>query len=381
MVRYIFLILVLLATLIPVTPPAEAASEASWNVTCTSSHWAPNDPIVFPNQPGKSHLHTFYANKTTDAATTTQSLLNSGPSTCTREFQDADKSAYWIPALYKKSANGTLTELKPAQPKDFSMTIYYRRAGGTTGPKVTAFPQGLRMIAGDPKATTPQDFVSFRCALTSDGGEQSKSNKDFANCNSNESLMGDIKFPNCWDGKNLDSPDHKSHMAYHKKNVCPATHPVVVPQVTMEPKWKNVNGPSSSFMLSSGGGYSFHADFFSAWDPKVQAALVNQCPNAGIKCNGKKLYTDIKPNFANVTDQQIKAQTAGAAFIPKVASAATDHSNHQPAPAPAAAAAPLPQTGPLTVFSTVAGIGAMGYAYHAYRDRRRALRDSLRKRP
>jgi hypothetical protein len=47
----------------------------------------------------------------------------------------------------------------------------------------------------------------------------------------------------CWDGKNLDSPDHQAHVAYPTAGpatfdtdggACPATHPVKVPQVMLE---------------------------------------------------------------------------------------------------------------------------------------------------
>jgi len=49
----------------------------------------------------------------------------------------------------------------------------------------------------------------------------------------------------CWDGKNLDSPDHKSHVAYPAAGpqtftgssvggACPATHPVKIPQIMLE---------------------------------------------------------------------------------------------------------------------------------------------------
>jgi Domain of unknown function (DUF1996) len=47
----------------------------------------------------------------------------------------------------------------------------------------------------------------------------------------------------CWDGKNLDSPDHKSHVAYPTAGpasfdtdggACPTTHPVKIPQVMLE---------------------------------------------------------------------------------------------------------------------------------------------------
>lgn len=47
----------------------------------------------------------------------------------------------------------------------------------------------------------------------------------------------------CWDGKNLDSPDHKSHVAYpesgsfESSGPCPASHPVKLPQVMYEVMW------------------------------------------------------------------------------------------------------------------------------------------------
>ena len=47
----------------------------------------------------------------------------------------------------------------------------------------------------------------------------------------------------CWDGKNLDSPDHRSHMSYPESGTfeslgpCPASHPVRTPQVMYETIW------------------------------------------------------------------------------------------------------------------------------------------------
>jgi hypothetical protein len=47
----------------------------------------------------------------------------------------------------------------------------------------------------------------------------------------------------CWDGVNLDSPDHKSHIAYPTAGpasfhtdggACPASHPVKIPQLMLE---------------------------------------------------------------------------------------------------------------------------------------------------
>lgn len=47
----------------------------------------------------------------------------------------------------------------------------------------------------------------------------------------------------CWDGVNLDSPDHKSHVAYPETGTfettgpCPASHPVRLPQLMYEIMW------------------------------------------------------------------------------------------------------------------------------------------------
>lgn len=49
-----------------------------------------------------------------------------------------------------------------------------------------------------------------------------------------------VIFPSCWVGVNLDSPDHKGHVAYAPGNSaladdkCPNTHPVRIPQVMYE---------------------------------------------------------------------------------------------------------------------------------------------------
>jgi hypothetical protein len=44
-----------------------------------------------------------------------------------------------------------------------------------------------------------------------------------------EFLKFRIESAECWDGKRLDSADHKSHMAYADRGECPRSHPVAVP--------------------------------------------------------------------------------------------------------------------------------------------------------
>ena len=78
-------------------PPLEAGQvEGAFRFLCAPSHNAYDDPIVFPGQPGKSHLHTFFGNTLADGNSTYESLRKTGDSTCNDML---NRSAYWIPAL------------------------------------------------------------------------------------------------------------------------------------------------------------------------------------------------------------------------------------------------------------------------------------------
>jgi hypothetical protein len=232
---------------------------------CRYSHQAPDDPIVYPGKPGASHQHTFVGNRSTDAFSSFGSL-RSGGTTCIRAD---DTAAYWVPALYQ----GT-TEILPV-----AATVYYRR--GTIS-EVNAFPNNLRMIAGDAKATSPQGMrITFwSCGVASDIDRS----VDVPTCPDTRGsfLRLHIRFPECWDGRRLDSADHKSHMAYATRAGCPSTHPVEVPQITQIYRYSTRGG--EGFSLASGGVYSAHADFVNAWNPGALRKLVEGCLNALVHC-------------------------------------------------------------------------------------------------
>ena len=232
---------------------------------CRFSHQAPDDPIVFPGKPGASHQHTFVGNRTTSASSTFGSL-RSGGTTCMRAD---DTAAYWVPALYQ----GTNVVLPQAA------TIYYRR--GTLA-EVSPFPNNLRVIAGDAAATSPQGMrvTSWSCGLAS--GMDRSATVPTCPDTRGSFLRLHIRFPECWDGRRLDSADHKSHMAYATRSGCPATHPVEVPQITQIYRYPTRGG--EGFSLASGGQYSAHADFVNAWKPGALRKLVDACLNALVHC-------------------------------------------------------------------------------------------------
>lgn len=81
-------------------PAAEAAADvvrvAEFLAECPYTHRAPDDPIVLPNLPGASHMHSFFGNDSTDAHSDLASLEKAGTSCAPR----TDLSSYWVPTLY-----------------------------------------------------------------------------------------------------------------------------------------------------------------------------------------------------------------------------------------------------------------------------------------
>lgn len=247
-------------------PAAQAVSKGMFKVICPLSHSAMDDPIVFPRQPGKAHLHNFFGNTGTDAYSTLASLRSSG-TTCQNR---GDKAAYWVPALYQ---GGKLVRPEVSQ-------VYYR-ASNADRTKIRPFPAGLEMIAGDSKSTRPQPLgvAAWNCGPVARFQDSSP-----PTCKPGENLRVRIRFPECWDGKNLDSADHRSHLAYLVKgDRCPATHPVAVPRLDIEVHYATRGG--SGVTLSSGSAYSAHGDFINAWDPAELARQVKRCLNGGVICN------------------------------------------------------------------------------------------------
>jgi hypothetical protein len=255
----------------PITNNPVRVSE--FNASCTVSHSKTDDPIVFPNLPGASHMHTFMGNDSTDAATTTETLLANAGSSCK---PGEDHSAYWIPTLYE---NG-----KAVQPH--GVTVYYgSRLKDPT--KTVPFPQGFRMIVGDAKlqTATPDGAPGqFWCAGA--GGQTGRSaDGNWPVCAKTAELTRQLTFPDCWDGVHLDSPDHKSHVGYPDANgVCSGKFPVAIPSLSFVIGYPT-SGGSAGFTLSSGMASSFHGDAFFAWEDAALGHRVKDCIVQKAKCN------------------------------------------------------------------------------------------------
>jgi hypothetical protein len=309
----------------PVVPEVDGVG--AFRFECLSGQILRDDPIVYPGQPGKSHLHQFFGNTAANANSTYSSLRTTGGSTCTGQGGNTtatgQRTAYWMPAMLDGAGN----VVKPNR-----MLTYYKRVPlGITDCQgapdtlhmgfCVPVPNGLRMITGYNMATGlggPADntMLGWDCwapngAATTPLMPSMAAVVATGKCPAGSWLRAKIDFPTCWDGKYLDTPDHRAHVVmgtapYNTPagfRPCPVDHPYVIPTITMQAfytvdanfvagKWHLA---SDEMMPGTVAGTTLHADYWEAWSPIVKNIWETSCINAQKSCsngglgNGQKV--------------------------------------------------------------------------------------------
>lgn len=283
-----------------------------FHVTCQFSHLAYDDPIVFPGQPGASHLHMFFGNTHANAYSTSDSILNQGGSTCSRG--ELNRTSYWIPAAFDSQANVLIPD---------QFMVYYE-SYDEEWDTLQPFPDGLRMVNGNGTATSLQEdienfgspVVNWKCgwygtATLTGGGSATTFQETPPHCDASQysHLEMHIRWPFCWDGVRLDSPNHQDHVVfpeagqgYFVPGTCPASHPVTLPRITYRIHFatSTVSGSTSDILLSSdvstngsvtSSSVSGHGDWFGGWNRDLIEGLVQRCILTGEECSGTQYGT------------------------------------------------------------------------------------------
>ena len=167
-----------------------------------------------------------------------------------------DSSAYWVPTLF---AGGRA--LRPL----VGVGYYVRR---TPGP-YAAFPPGLVMIAGNRTRSGHSRSRSSAGAAAASAPRPGR--PSVPNCPPDRALHLRATFPGCWNGRDLDSADHKRHMAYASSGRCPRTHPVAVPSLVLIFLYPETE---QRRLLQASGRFGAHADFMNGWNQETLEALV-----------------------------------------------------------------------------------------------------------
>jgi hypothetical protein len=259
------------------------------------------DPIIHAQRPAVSqHVHTVTGARSFGPLVNDDSDFDPALQTTCNVAQDM--SMYWAPSLYYRDPRTKVMTIVAT-----SHTHYYTGIGDgyiKRGHKLHVFPRGLRYIMGDNSDRTPSlgpDRASWHC-LVDHPGEKSlflsdpkyaglppRTARDGREC---VSWQANFKFPNCWDGVSLDSPDHKAHMAYMLDfSACPKSHPILVPQLLFQVEIHLDDIPktarSSDFVLANGDATmaSFHADYISGVDETAFKGFMESCErDEGRRC-------------------------------------------------------------------------------------------------
>jgi hypothetical protein len=168
-----------------------------------------------------------------------------------------------------------------------SVLIEYR---GNATSKVKPMPKFLRALTGDAKPTS-RGPANARASWTCSGFTDRLSDK-YPICPAGRQVLRVHDFPGCWDGKNLDSENHRSQVAFAdpRTGACPAGF-VAIPQLRITiaydiPLKVQQLGQYAldSFPEENHNPFSDHDDFINVNSDR-QMQKIAACINAGRRCS------------------------------------------------------------------------------------------------
>ncbi len=271
--------------------PGRNASTGRFISRCGNNeegHANPDNFIVAPGvSNGAQHMHDYVGNLSTDGFSTNESLIAAG-TTCARKD---DKSAYFWPVLRIQDGKDAPDVKKPGGGLDKNIgqilppskvTLEFR---GSPTSKVRAMPAFIRVLTGNAKAAT-NNGLNARAQWTCSGFTDRISTTKYAKCPKGSQVVRISDFPSCWDGKNTDSANHRTHILFpDAKGACPAGTKAV-PQLRITLAYdvpQNAKFAVDGFPDQLHNPITDHNDFVNVMSKRLMADVVN-CINSGRRC-------------------------------------------------------------------------------------------------
>ncbi|MDW8808447.1 DUF1996 domain-containing protein [Streptomyces scabiei] len=202
-------------------------SRGSFTTSCgtngNDNHNSDNIIVAPGVDNGAQHTHDYVGNQNNNAFTSDQQFLQANTS-CQNQ---GDKSSYYWPVLRLQDgtqefdandlgggAEGNVGKILQAKEAQLKFV-------GNKRSKVVAMPQALRIITGDAKAFV-NGLKNANTNWSCTGFEDRQLTDKYPICPQGSSVVRTSFFQSCWDGKNIDSANHRTHVAFVQQDgSCP----------------------------------------------------------------------------------------------------------------------------------------------------------------
>lgn len=227
-----------------------------------------------------------------------------------------DNSVYWHPALYAMKKDGSGYMKVPTM----LHKMYYRKPPASRYREPFEFPEGFRMVGGDPFRRSANTEVSgitrWQCMGPNNVGENGGFPTLHQACDAFSGLVSKVHFPHCWNGEDFKQDDPNAHMSHPEVDAsfgdCPSTHPIALPHIEFETQfemnetYKEID--PSSLVLAQGDptGYGMHGDFFNGWVNGTIPDLLEYCPQDEYGNQDVSTCSGYEPNSTPRSDCKLK---------------------------------------------------------------------------
>lgn len=288
------------------------------------------DPLLQQGIKGGSHGHRFIMNTGITPNTTYRSLRRSGGTTCGKNRYPVQRSGYWTPWMM----NGEGAIVMP-----IAEQFYYKGTGRTQNTMsgapdsthmgyIIGLPNGLRYIkgynmagGGSFPAGNERSAFAFECRVNdiAPWGNRKPGTSSYttfagmvtAGCAAGDIMFVSMEGPACWNGTQVDTVDHRSHMKYPGEGTlgvdyfnvtatgfigpsCPTSHPYVIPTFAWQSwylldasfaagKWRLSSDDAMTTQVP--GGTTLHMDYMEGWSPTWKAQWQTECLDNRRSCN------------------------------------------------------------------------------------------------
>ncbi|MFI0978585.1 DUF1996 domain-containing protein [Streptomyces sp. NPDC021093] len=276
---------------VPRVQNRRTASRGTFTTDCgrnENGKFNPDNVIVAPGvSNGAHHMHDYVGNQATDAFASDDTLA-AGATSCRNQ---GDKSTYYWPVLRLQNGKDEADAGADGGGKDQNTgeiqtpsRVSLDFVGNPTG-RVTAMPRFLRIITGDAKAFTNGD-ANANASWSCTGFENRQLRNKYPICPRGSQVVRTFKFQSCWDGKNADSANHRTHVAFARSNGACGLGFRPIPQLVQRVVYAVPPGPGfavDSFPEQLHKPETDHGDFINVFEEKLMRRVVD-CINDGRRC-------------------------------------------------------------------------------------------------